>query len=233
MKRIEPPKLASQFLKWILKAELVEEILGDLKEKFDNTLNKKSPFKAKANYWYQTLNYCRPFAIRNNLITNHNPFFMWRHNVKLSFRNFQRNKVAFLINLIGLSTGIACVLLIALWIKEEVSFDRFHENDAQLYQVIENQDYDGEIFTIQHSAGLLAEGISAEIPEIAQAIAITAPRSEATTILSIEDNKIKTQGSFVGKNFFEVFSFELLQGCLLYTSPSPRDATLSRMPSSA
>jgi len=133
MKRIEPPKLANQFLEWILKAELVEEVLGDLEEKFDIKINKKSLFKAKANYWYQTLNYCRPFAIRNNLITDHNPFFMFRHNLKLSLRNFKRDKSTFLINLIGLSTGLACALMIYLWVADELNVDkvRLRQGDQQ------------------------------------------------------------------------------------------------------
>jgi len=74
MKNHQPPKLANRFLNWILKTELIEEVLGDLEEKFEIQLNKKSPFKAKVNYWYQTINYLRPFAIKNNIITDLNPF---------------------------------------------------------------------------------------------------------------------------------------------------------------
>jgi len=170
----QPPKLANQFLEWILKEDLVEEVLGDLEEKFYRNISHQTIRRAKLNYWYQTLNYLRPFAIRNNLITNYNPFFMWQHNLKLSFRNFQRNKSAFLINLIGLSTGLAGVILIALWVYDEWRFDKFHEYGDRLYQVMENQNYDGEIFTLGHSAGLLAEAITAEIPEVEQAIAVTA-----------------------------------------------------------
>ena len=67
-----PPKYAEKFLEWVLKKDLAEEVLGDLKEKFYGSLKNKSPFRAKANYWYQTLNYLRPFAIKNNLITDLN-----------------------------------------------------------------------------------------------------------------------------------------------------------------
>ena len=109
----KPPKYAQKLLRWFLKAELEEEVLGDLEEKFYEKLKKQSSFRAKVNYWYQVYNYLRPFAIRNDLITDTNPFFMWRHHLKISFRNFQRERSTFLINLIGLSTGLACTLLIA------------------------------------------------------------------------------------------------------------------------
>ena len=49
-----PPKYPEQFLQWILKEELVEEVLGDLEEKFYQKTDTTTPFKAKANYWYQT-----------------------------------------------------------------------------------------------------------------------------------------------------------------------------------
>ncbi len=208
----KPPKYAQKFLNWFIKEELAEEVIGDLEEKFEENLKLKSPFKAKANYWYQTLNYLRPFAIRNNLITNTNPFFMWRHNLKLSFRNFQRNKSTFLINLIGLSTGLAGVILIALWVHDERSVDKFHEQGDRLYQVMENLNYGNKISTLQHTAGLLPVAIKSEIPEIEQSVALTPPRNEANIILAVEDLKIKTQGSFVSDNYFDVFSFELIQG---------------------
>ncbi len=210
--KVTPPKYAQKFLNWFIKDELAEEVLGDLEEKFYKKLEEQKPFKAKANYWYQTLNYLRPFAIRNNLITDTNPFFMWRHNLKLSFRNFQRNKAAFLINLIGLSTGLAGVILIALWVHDEQSVDKFHEHGDRLYQVMENMNYGNEISTLPYTAGLLPDAIKTEIPEIEQSVAVTPPRSEANMILAVEDLKVKTQGSFVSENYFEVFSFELLQG---------------------
>jgi putative ABC transport system permease protein len=57
----------------------------------------------------------------------------------LIYRNFKRFKSTFFINLIGLSTGLACALLIYLWISDERSFDRYHALDGRLYQVMENR----------------------------------------------------------------------------------------------
>lgn len=64
---------------------------------------------------------------------------MFYYNLKIAFRNFKTNKSTFLINLIGLSTSLACTLLIGLWVMDELSYDHFHEQDAQLYQVMENE----------------------------------------------------------------------------------------------
>ncbi|MEQ8685307.1 MAG: permease prefix domain 2-containing transporter, partial [Imperialibacter sp.] len=57
-----PPSLAVKLLKKLLRHDLAEEVLGDLEEKFYATVEKKSARRAKLNYWYQAMNYLRPFA---------------------------------------------------------------------------------------------------------------------------------------------------------------------------
>ena len=59
-----PPKLAERLLLWFLRADLAEEVLGDLDEKFYATLDKHSAGKAKRNYWFQVFHYLRPFALK-------------------------------------------------------------------------------------------------------------------------------------------------------------------------
>ena len=61
---------------------------------------------------------------------------MFKHNLLIAFRNLKRYKGSFLINLIGLSTGLACSFLIYLWVNDELHFDKFHEKDSQLFQVM-------------------------------------------------------------------------------------------------
>ena len=67
-----PPKLANRFLNWFLRDVIAEEVLGDLDEKFYVMVDKKSLFRARLNYWYQVLNYLRPFAIRNHQLNYSN-----------------------------------------------------------------------------------------------------------------------------------------------------------------
>ena len=53
---------------------------------------------------------------------------MIKHAIKLAFRTFSRHKASFLINVVGLSTGLACALLIFLWVQDEKSVDQFHDD---------------------------------------------------------------------------------------------------------
>ena len=76
-------------------------------------------------------------SVRNYLyIKSQNPQLMLRHTLLLIYRNTLRFKSTFLINLIGLSSGLACTLLIYLWAADELSFDRYHANNERLFQAM-------------------------------------------------------------------------------------------------
>jgi hypothetical protein len=140
-----------------LRDDLAEEVEGDLEEQFYNMLEETSSFRVKLNYWYQVLKYLRPFAIKHAKSANLNYHTLVRHNFIISFRNFKRYKSTFLINLTGLSTGLACAVLIYLWVNDELSVDRFNEKDNRLYQVLQNMPNADGIRTIEYTQGLLAK----------------------------------------------------------------------------
>jgi putative ABC transport system permease protein len=71
-------------------------------------------------------------------------------NLKLAFRTLYRNKLYTLLNVFGLSIGMASAILIFLWVQFQVSFDRFHQNGDDIYRVIQDQFYtNGETFHVQ------------------------------------------------------------------------------------
>ncbi len=135
---------------------------------------------------------------------------MIRHNLRLAWRNFRRYKSTFLINLIGLTTGLACTLLIFLWVHDELMMDKFHDQDDRLFQVMEHQQYAENIMTTTSTPGLLAAALKEEIPEIEHA-ATTTWVVEST--LSVDDElNLKAEGWYVGEDFFQIFSFPLIEG---------------------
>ena len=134
---------------------------------------------------------------------------MIRHNLLIFLRNIKKNKSTFLINIIGLSTGLACVMLIALWVLDELGVDKFHKNESRLYQVIETPEIDGRRVQNPITAGLLSETMAQEFPEIKNS---TSVRESKELLFSYEENNFKVKGLFTGTEFFEVFSFQLVQG---------------------
>ena len=134
---------------------------------------------------------------------------MLNHYLLLIYRNFVRAKSYFLINLTGLATGLACTLLIYLWVRDEYRMNKFHALDERLFQVMEHQQYADEIMTTTSTPGILAETIKDEYSEI-QFAATTTWINDFN--LSVKDHNVKAKGYYVGEDYFEIFSFNMLQG---------------------
>jgi len=209
MNKIHPPKFAARILTWLIRDDLAEEVLGDLEEKFYSVAESKSLIRARLNFWYQVVNYIRPFALTSKHKLSTTIAVMFRHNLTLTFRNFLKNKSQFLINLTGLSTGLACVLFIYLWIADERQVDGYHEKDARLYQVMSNHSDASGIHTWKGVPGMLLEEIQTSVPEVESAVAMTDVHEFS---LSVGDSYFKADGKFSSRDFFDVFTFPLIEG---------------------
>jgi putative ABC transport system permease protein len=136
---------------------------------------------------------------------------MFRNYFKTAWRNLIKDKQFSLLNLIGLSTGLACVLLIYVWVNDELSIDKFNKNDSRLYQVLKkNADGTGAIQVSETTQGLLAQSIAKQLPEVEFATCVK--KQHEPGILSFGDKLIKVKLEFAGKDFFNVFSYELISG---------------------
>ncbi len=138
---------------------------------------------------------------------------MFQHYLLLSFRSFKRFKGSFFINLIGLSTGLACTLLIYLWVNDELAFDKFYEKDSQLYQILENRESAEGLVTFWTTSGPTATSLAADMPEVQHAATVLGGGEryiEAT--FSVGEKNIKTKGSYASKDYFRVFSHQFLSG---------------------
>lgn len=134
---------------------------------------------------------------------------MFKHNLILTLRNFKRFRSSFFINLFGLSTGLACTMLIYLWVMDEVNTDKYHTQDDRLFQVLEHQQYADNIMTTWSTPGILAETLKDEFPDIEYA-ATTTWVNKMT--LTHEDKNLKAEGWYAGSDFFNIFSFDLISG---------------------
>src|SRR5690349_440659 len=137
---------------------------------------------------------------------------MLRHNLLLIYRNFKRFKTTFFINLIGLSTGLACTLLIYLWVKDELRMDKFHTLDARLFQLMENQEHSGSVRVTDSTPWLLADALETEMPEVEYAVVATPTYWFNRQTLSVDDNPVKANGKYADEDFFKIFSFDLIEG---------------------
>jgi hypothetical protein len=129
---------------------------------------------------------------------------MFKTNLKIAWRNLVKDKQFTFINVLGLSAGLACAILIFLWVYDELSYDKFFENDDRLYQLLENDS--------EESSGLLSETVKQQIPGVAYAAAVAPPYWFPKYTLSVGDKNIKASGQYIGKDYFNIFSFKLIEG---------------------
>jgi putative ABC transport system permease protein len=137
---------------------------------------------------------------------------MKHYLLRITFRNFKQHKNTFFINLIGLSSAFACAILIFLWINDEKHVDKFHQHDKQLYQVMENNHSPEKIFTQPWTPDLLGRTFASEIPEVEMETSVMPARFLGDFSLVVGDQKKKATGQFADYDFFNVFSFGLIQG---------------------
>ncbi|HYC29999.1 MAG TPA: ABC transporter permease, partial [Chitinophagaceae bacterium] len=138
---------------------------------------------------------------------------MFRHALLLAFRNFRRYTGSFLINLIGLSTGLFCAIMIYLWVNDELSVDRFHQNADRTYVVLKNATTPNGVLTFDETPGILADVLPTEMPEVQYAAAVISPQRENKKgIFVIDNNNVEAVDLCVSKDFFKIFTFPLVQG---------------------
>ncbi len=150
---------------------------------------------------------------------------MLTNYLKIAWRNLIRNKVYSFINIAGLALGIACSLLILLWVQDERSVDGFHTNGKNLYQVYERKYYDGKVEAGYETQGLLADELKRVIPEVQYASSLDWTR---LATFQVGDKVNKVEGNFAGANFFRMFSYPLLAGNLNSALETPNGIAISR-----
>jgi len=150
---------------------------------------------------------------------------MIKNYLKVAWRNLVKNKAHTFINVAGLSVGLACSLLILLWVQNELSIDAFHKNGKRLYTIYEREYADHKIYAQYYTPGPLAYELKKVIPEI-----------EFSTNLAFNNqntfqagNKImKMEGNSAGADYFKMFSYPLLQGNAQTALNSPASIAISR-----
>ena len=206
MRKKDHPSRLPAFASWILNKILpVEEapfLLGDFEEIYINTVNKKSNFWASLWLWGQILKNT-PAFILNSAYWN---LTMLKNYLKVAFRNILKHKGFSFINITGLSIGITACFLITLWIFAELSYDRFHTDKQDIYQLLGQ----GITKNFESTPIPLAPALEAEIPEIEYATRY----DHLQEVLLGHKNKAFYESDIIkaDSSFFEIFSFPFLRG---------------------
>jgi putative ABC transport system permease protein len=131
---------------------------------------------------------------------------MIKNYFKIAFRNITRHKAYSLINISGLAIGMACSILILLWVQHELSYDRFHKNADHIFRITCNaSDFKAAV----NPAGMPA-GLKAELPAVRNFVRLS---HLTTTLFEAGENKFEEKNTFYADStFLEIFSFPLVAG---------------------
>jgi ABC-type antimicrobial peptide transport system permease subunit len=135
---------------------------------------------------------------------------MLRHQLTLAFRSFMKFKKIFAINLFGLAVGLTTVILIMLWVKDELSISRNHEKIDHIYAVMTNHDNSGGIVTLGITPGDMAEAMKAELSQVE----LAAGASPFIDGVAFENGTTKMTGAglFVDQAYFDIFDVDFVEG---------------------
>lgn len=210
MKR--PPRYAEKLLLWFLRADLAEEVQGDLEEKFYLTLRKRSEFRAKLNYWYQVFHYMRPFAIRKNKRSYFNQHDMLQNYFKIGVRNLLKNKFFSFINITGMAISMAIVVIISLYVQDEFKFDKHFEDSHLKYRVYnEHFSDDGNVRKGAMVPPMIGPTMAEEYPQVDLYTRFL--NFNAATLFEVGDKKFtERDGGAADPSIFQMFNLTLLEG---------------------
>ncbi len=223
MKRyLRPPRLAQ----WVLKIFHTDRKefthLGDFVQVYNEIYQKSGKFRAWCWYWIQTLK-TFPWIFSNKIYWS---FAMFRNYITTGLRNLFKNKGFSLINITGLAIGMAACLLIFLFVRDELSYDAYHEKADRIFRIAVDYKLRSQELEVATVGPVTAETMISKYPEIEDAVRF---RDRGGQIIQYGDRSFReSRVIFIDSSFFNIFSIPLIAGDQETALEEPHSLVLSR-----
>jgi hypothetical protein len=162
------------------------------------------------NYWYEVLNYLRPFALRKYRASHLNYYPMFQSYFKIGWRNLLRNKGYSAINIGGLAVGMAVAMLIGFWVKDELSFNKYNPNYDRIAQVMQNLTYNGKTNTQATTPIPLKGALEKSYGNDFKYLVLSSWTNEH--ILAFGETRISRTGNYMDVDAAKLLSLKMLSG---------------------
>ncbi|HEY0740775.1 MAG TPA: ABC transporter permease [Chryseosolibacter sp.] len=137
---------------------------------------------------------------------------MIRNYITIALRSILRNKAYSFINIVGLSVGIACCLLLALYVQDEMSYDRHHKDVERTYRVLSLMGQNAE-HTMHSTSAPIVWGIKDELPEIEKVTRLVNPPGVSQNLIKYEDKQFyESRGYIADSTLFDIFTYDFKEG---------------------
>lgn len=210
--KYEPPRVALRFLRWFCSERLIEEIEGDLYESYIKDIDKHDERRAAINYYLNVILFFKPFALKKDKIKPEiKSFAMFKNYIVVAFRSLKKKAGYSLVNITGLSIGLACCLIILMYVKYELSYENFQNDIDNTYRLALNRVYPGrsvDFAVIPHSIG---PQMLEDFPEVENITRLVPPFG--TQVYRYEDKFFDEDRVVIAdSNVFEIFTIPLIKG---------------------
>ncbi len=217
-KKTKPPLLAKWLLSFFLNHSHPETMLADFEELYHEITRSKSTLVAKLGYWLQIV-IIVPSFVNNSIYWS---VTMFRNYFTIALRNLKKNKVYSFINIFGLAIGIACCILMLLFVHDEITYDRFHKDVDKIYGIYGFLDF-GTASAVIDAQPLLGPTLPQTFPEIINAVRMTKEK----LVVKYQDKLFEEKGLAVDPSFFNIFTFPLHPASHKDVLAGPHDVVLS------
>ncbi|MFC1726389.1 ABC transporter permease [candidate division KSB1 bacterium] len=207
IKHNKPPGVVSLIFKLLFPDNGSYTTIGDLEEAYNLMVKKDGRFRAYIWYWGQFFKAVFPLII-NSIIWS---FAMFNNYFKIALRNIRKQKGYSIIKISSLAIGMACCILMLLWVQDEFSYDNFHKNGDQLYRVIFEKHKPDVITHDARGANATGPALKDQYPEI---VDFTRFRDRVTGWLVRYGDKSFTNNRMcvADPSFFTMFTFPFIAG---------------------
>ena len=221
-------KRPSRAARWILgKLQVYSTryfIKEDMEEEYITLFESEGRRKARNWFWGQTL-LAIGYYVRYRLSWRS---FMLKNYIKTTLRHMKRNKVYSFINIAGLAVGLACFVLILLFVRFELSFDDFHENGEQIYRFYKKREVAGLSYMgnsyFMTTPAILAPTLKETFPEVVNAMRLNEAEN---MLLTNEGKQFYEDGIYADNEFLKMFTFPLVRGSMADALTEPYSIVLT------
>jgi len=149
---------------------------------------------------------------------------MIKQHIKIAIRNLFKNKGYSIINIMGLAIGMAAVLLVAMWIKNQLQYDNFYLQQENIFKVWSSTNDEGKVNVHDITSAPAAETLKKNYPEVKYAARMYWSSND---LFTYGDKKLKAQGNETDADFINIFDFQFLRGSAQNALQSPQSIVLT------
>ncbi len=153
---------------------------------------------------------------------------MFKNYIKIAWRNLRKHKLYSIINIVGLSVGVACSLMIALYVMHELSYDQFHEKADNIYRLNRDIKVGENFYHFAFTPAPVASFMKEQIPEVKKAVRLRNVGSFLVKRPEMSQSFKETRLICADSGFFDLFSFQLVEGNPSQQLKAPNSIVLSQ-----